>query len=388
MGYSFGRNIARSEEMEVPAIENSVAPDGTTDAWFLAGSLGADGETTLIAIKTSPFLIGRKPESSLCLPFRTVSGEHAEITLDSEGLVLRDLSSTNGTFVNGCRIETTVRLQFDDLLQIADIPLRVRRHSAEVRQQTMAEDVYGQAIALVQFDKLMSERQVTPFYQPVIDINSREVLGYEVLGRSRLVGITTPAAMFRAAASLNLEIQLSRMLRWEGIKGGDAFPDEPHLFVNTHPAELDDPGLKKSLQAIRAANPTRQLTLEIHEGAVTNEGMMVELRAVLNDLDITMAYDDFGSGRARLSELVKVRPEYLKFDISLIHNIHIANEQHQQLVASLVKMVTELGIIPLAEGVECEEESETCQQLGFQLGQGYHYGRPAPAPNVSELDEA
>jgi EAL domain-containing protein (putative c-di-GMP-specific phosphodiesterase class I) len=321
------------------------------------------------------------------LPFRTVSSCHAEITCNAEGLVLRDLSSTNGTFVNGCRIESTVRLNYDDLLQIADIPLRVRRHSAEIRQQTMAEDVYGQAIALVQFDKLMSERQVTPFYQPVIDITSNEILGYEVLGRSRLVGITTPAAMFRAAASLNLEVQLSRMLRWEGIKGGEAFPDEPHLFVNTHPAELDDPGLAKSLQAIREANPTRPLTLEIHEGAVTSEHMMIELRACLDDLDMTMAYDDFGSGRARLSELVKVRPEFLKFDMSMIHDIHTASASHQQLVASLVKMVSELGIIPLAEGVECEEESDICRELGFKLGQGFFFGRPAPAPRREDLAE-
>jgi EAL domain-containing protein (putative c-di-GMP-specific phosphodiesterase class I) len=370
-----------------PVTEKSVGPSGTTDAWFLAGSLGTDGETALIAIKTSPFSIGRKPESSLCLPFRTVSSCHAEITCNAEGLVLRDLSSTNGTFVNGCRIESTVRLNYNDLLQIADIPLRVRRHSAEIRQQTMAEDVYGQTIALVQFDKLMPERQVTPFYQPVIDITSNEILGYEVLGRSRLVGITTPAAMFRAAASLNLEVQLSRMLRWEGIKGGEAFPDEPHLFVNTHPAELDDPGLAKSLQAIREANPTRPLTLEIHEGAVTSEHMMIELRACLDDLDMTMAYDDFGSGRARLSELVKVRPEFLKFDMSMIHDIHTASASHQQLVASLVKMVSELGIIPLAEGVECEEESDICRELGFKLGQGFFFGRPAPAPRREDLAE-
>ena len=374
--------------MEVlPANENAVASEVEAVAWFLAAQIGAGGETTHVAIKTSPFLIGRSPEASLCLPFRTVSGTHAEIHSDSEGLVLRDLSSTNGTFINGCRIESEVRLKFDDLIQFANIPVRVRRQSADICTQTLAEDVYDQAIALVQFDKLMSERQVTPFYQPVVEVATGKLLGYEVLGRSRLVGITTPAAMFRAAAKLNLEVQLSRMLRWEGIQQSAAFPDEPHLFVNTHPEELAEPGLAKSLRAVREANPTRPLTLDIHEGAVTNERMMIELRASLVDLDISMAYDDFGAGRARLAELVKVRPEFLKFDISLIHDIHIANAQHQQLVATLVKMVRELGIIPLAEGVECEEESDTCRQLGFQLGQGYYYGRPAGAPQHQSLDE-
>ena len=381
-GVSLGKDQEiRSMEMEVlPANETAIAAEGDASAWFLAGNIGAGAETTHVAITALPFLIGRKPEASLCLPFRTVSGSHAEIRSDSEGLILRDLSSTNGTFVNGCRLESEVRLEFDDLIQFADIPVRVRRQCAETGSHTLAEDVYDQAIALVHFDKLMSERQVTPFYQPVVDVATRELVGYEVLGRGRLAGVTTPADMFRAAAKLNLEVQLSRMLRWEGILQSAAFPNEPHLFVNTHPGELAEPGLAESLQAVREANPTRRFTLEIHEGAVTDECIMTKLRACLDDLDISMAYDDFGAGRARLAELIRVRPEFLKFDISLIHDIHIANEQHQQFVATLVKMVSDLGIIPLAEGVECEEESDTCLQLGFQLGQGYYYGRPAGAP--------
>ena len=190
----------------VPAIETAVTPEIVASAWFLAGQLGPGGETSHVAIKVSPFVVGRRPDASLCLPFRTVSGAHAEIHIDTQGLMLRDLCSTNGTFVNGRRVESETRLQFDDLIQFADVPVRVRRQSAETRTPTQAEDVYDQAIALVQFDKLMSERQVTPFYQPVIDIATRALLGYEVLGRSRLVGITTPAAMFRAASKLNLRV--------------------------------------------------------------------------------------------------------------------------------------------------------------------------------------
>ncbi len=369
----------------LPANTTAATPEGDASAWFLAGQLGAGKTTSHVAIKSSPFVIGRRPEASLCLPYRTVSGMHATISMDTQGPILQDLQSTNGTFVNGRRVSSAIRLKFDDLIQFADIPVRVRRQSAENRTQTLPEDVYDQAIALVQFDKLMTERRVTPFYQPVVDIPTRQLLGYEVLGRSQLVGITTPTAMFLAAAKLNLEVQLSRMLRWEGIQHSAALPGQPHLFVNTHPAELAEPGLADSLRAVRECNPTQPLTLEIHEAAVTNDIMMSELRAALLDLNISMAYDDFGAGRAQLSELVKVRPEYIKFDISLVHDIHVASAQHQQMVASLVKMVHELGIIPLAEGVECEEESETCRQLGFELGQGFYYGRPAAAPDRLDL---
>ena len=225
----------------------------------------------------------------------------------------------------------------------------------------------------------MSERCVIPHYQPIIEIESREIVGYEVLGRSRLFGIESPGAMFKAAAKLNLEVQLSCMLRWEGIQQSDAFPTPPHLLVNTHPTELEQEGLIESIAAVREVNPTQPLTLEIHERAVSDCTAMSELRAALTDLDVRLAYDDFGSGQARLLELVEVRPDYLKFDISLVRDLHVASAKHQQMVASLVSMVRELDVIPLAEGVESEGESKTCLEVGFELGQGFYYGKPAAA---------
>ena len=67
----------------------------------------------------------------------------------------------------------------------------------------------------------------------------------------------------------------------------------------------------------------------------------------------------------------------MKFDISLIRGIDSATGQRQQIVATLVSMVSNLGIATLAEGVETAAEHATCRQMGFNLGQGYLYGRPA-----------
>lgn len=111
----------------------------------------------------------------------------------------------------------------------------------------------------------MTERQVTPYYQPIVDLASGETIAYEVLGRSRLYGIETPGAMFRAAAKLNLEVQLSNMLRWEGVLQSSCFARPPHLFVNTHPRELSEDGLIDAIRAVRETRPLQALTLEIHE---------------------------------------------------------------------------------------------------------------------------
>ena len=130
--------------------------------------------------------------------------------------------------------------------------------------------------------------------------------------------------------------------------------------------------------ALRRLAMSQQITVEIHEAAVTDVSRMREIKAGLDDVEMRLAFDDFGAGQARLCELAEVRPHYLKFDRQMIHDIHRASRDRQQMLASLVRLVTELGVIPLAEGVECAEDGLACREMGFALAQGYHYGMPAP----------
>src|SRR5690606_6066651 len=101
------------------------------------------------------------------------------------------------------------------------------------------------------------ERAVVPHFQPLVTMQEREVMGYEVLGRSRLFGLTDPHSMFTAAAILNLEGELSRIFRIEGAREGDVFPPDRALFLNTHPTEVNDLALLElSLRELRQLEPT------------------------------------------------------------------------------------------------------------------------------------
>jgi len=191
--------------------------------------------------------------------------------------------------------------------------------------------------------------------------------------------------MFHAASQLGLELELSRMFRWEAARVSSSLKVPPHLFVNTHPNELSDPAFVESLQELRDFSPRQPMTVEIHESAITNASEMTRLRLALNELRISLAYDDFGAGQDRLVQLIEVRPDFLKFDKGLIRNIDDGSESRQKMLETLVKMISDLGIAPLAEGVETEGEAATCRQIGFHLAQGFHYGKPARA---SCFDEA
>ncbi len=346
--------------------------------WLLSGQLQEDEPVRSIRIATSPFSVGRKTGTALTIDNPSVSGKHAELVLEDGNLLVRDLGSTNGTFVNGMRINSPCKIKHGDLVQFAQIVFRAGIQTELRDSRTVQDDAADRALALIQFDKLMTERAVTPHFQPIVEIHSQKSIGYELLGRSRLFGLTSPQAMFSAAAVLDLEAELSRILRYEGIRTSGPLGPEPLLFVNTHPAEMAEPGLLEfSLRELRELAPQSKIVLEIHEAAVTQVTQMRELRAALKDLEIGLAYDDFGAGQARLVELVEVPPDFLKFDIGLIRNIQNATAERQKMLGNLVHMVRELGISALAEGIELPEEHEVCCQIGFEYAQGYLYGRPA-----------
>jgi EAL domain-containing protein (putative c-di-GMP-specific phosphodiesterase class I) len=220
-----------------------------------------------------------------------------------------------------------------------------------------------------------------PHFQPIVAFPDLSVVGYEVLGRSRYCGLESPRNMFQAASQLSQESELSELLRMIGAENSKQIPGSPTLFLNTHPVELVTSHLLASLDNLRELHPDRDIVLEVHEAAVTDNQTMAALRRRLTELDMRLAYDDFGAGETRLVQLANVSPDYVKFDMHMIRDIHRASPRQQQLLSTLVKMVGEFGIASLAEGVESSEEHAVCRDIGFDFGQGYFYGKPQ-LPNL------
>jgi len=194
------------------------------------------------------------------------------------------------------------------------------------------------------------------------------------------------AELIDIAEYLGCGPDLSILFREVGVEVGRRLPGSPLLFANTTPLEMHQMGnLLQSLTKLTELAPANEIVLEINEKAAMDTMSSDELADMcdkLQALHIKLAFDDFGVGQTRLLELAKAPPDYLKFDISLIRQIHLAPKRLHQMVATFVKAAQDLGIATVAEGIESPEESETCQELGFNLAQGFLYGRPALIDNI------
>ena len=194
------------------------------------------------------------------------------------GCSCEDCGSTNGTFVNGKRLSGRDEIRVGDLLQFANFVYRLGRHEARPHDGTMEESVLPWAQTLLQFERLMSDKAVSPHFQPIVRLADSHVVGFELLARSTLEGLTSPADMFATANMLGQECSLSELMREVGVRKGLRLTDNPLLFVNTHPKEIVTADLVRSLYEIRAIAERMPLVIEIHEAAITEKRQMQQLR--------------------------------------------------------------------------------------------------------------
>lgn len=364
--------------------------DMNTTGWYLEG-FGHQGQRWFVRLDRLPFIIGRQKDCDLQLAFAEISRRHAEI-YDYDGeLRIRECGSTNGTFINRQRLYEELALQHGDIIHFGSLEFRIANKQSNtavpVGNPELTVSMSGKELPQgfvrceSEFNEMLQQRAVTPYFQPLVQLIGEKTIGYELLGRCDFPGLPQgPLSLLQIASSLQKEIELSELFRAVGLERAGTMEEKSYsLFLNTVPAEVRLSHLSRSLTALREQAPDLLLVLEIHEAAVTNRVTIRGLRALLDDLGIKLAYDDFGAGQARLVELIEVPPDWLKFDMVLVRGIHRQSPRSRQVLRTLVSMARDLGIKTIAEGVEVQEEIAVCTEIGFDVAQGYYYGKPAPS---------
>ena len=369
-----------------------------THRWYLESLVEGGRQLRRVAVhplveappgrRALPFRVGRLPGLALTLSSESVSKEHAELFLREGALHVRDLGSKNGTFVNGERVGEA-SLREGDILHFAQVEFRLGRQEIDEEEEQALEPStvsLGDVSLSAQFlegtqemPALLQGRQVTAVFQPIVSLPSGECVGYEAFGRGRHPSLPeAPRELFRIAAAVGAEADLSRLFREKALELAEARGGLPALFLNVHRAELETPDLVLAVNEARRRAPSLRLTLEVHEGALDDLDSVERLSVQLRRSGVGLAYDDFGAGQARLLELALVPPHYLKFDERFVRGIDSASSSRQRLLTSLVSVARDLLVRTVAEGVETAKEADACMHIGFTHAQGFFFGRPRP----------
>jgi len=357
--------------------------------WYLEGYAGPRRALQRIRLFRFPFRVGRDEGLSLTLSSDGLSREHAELYEEEGTLVLRDLGSTNGTFVNRERIHGPVRVESGDIIHFAEQEFRLQSEDkpAVAAQQSTREGISrlpdNLPVGGREFLQLLMNRQVKAMFQPIVEYGESRVHAWEMLGRGTHPGLSaSPGPLFRIAESMGEEVRFSELLRRAGVVRAHAAKPDATYFTNIHPNEMADTGrLLACMDALRRDYPGLALVMEIHEAAIADKAKLQMLRDHLSDHGIRIAYDDFGRGQARLVELADVPPDYIKLDMDLVKDIDQSSPARQQMVKLLADYAGDHDIRVIAEGVNTDGELAFCLDLGIDLLQSFRFGEPG------ELDD-
>ena len=349
----------------------------------------AGGPAERVPIWKQPFVIGRSETADHTIYSGKVSKEHARIEIAEGQYTIRDLESTNGTFVNGQRASSQI-LEDGDIVHVAHVEFCFRYARASTRPATSDQERLVEETQLMASDQphsiirgsellreLIDTTAVKILYQPIVDLKTRSVIAFEALARGAHPELSAnPATLLALAEQCDMVVELSRMFAKRAVRYSSRLPAGTKVFVNMHPQELSHPQLLEALsELVSFASPDHPIVLEIAEASVTDVSAMGRNKEVFTQLGLQFAYDDFGAGQARLIELTDIPPDYLKFDKVMIEGIEAATPR-QEMVSALLRVVRSLGVRVIAEGVETELVAGICQRLGCDLGQGFLFGRP------------
>ncbi|WP_025032541.1 EAL domain-containing protein [Bradyrhizobium sp. DOA9] len=228
-----------------------------------------------------------------------------------------------------------------------------------------------------------------PYYQPLIDLHSGRITGFEALVRWPHAerGMVSPAEFIPVAEDTGLINPLGGLMLRRACLDAAAWPDDVRVAVNLSPLQFRSGNLLSMVtDALKHSGlPPRRLELEITETLLLEKSAQVlaTLHA-LRALGVRISMDDFGTGYSSLSYLRSFPFDKIKIDQSFVRDLG-ANREAQAIIRSIVSLGKGLGVTITAEGVETEAELSCLRTEGCHEGQGFLFSKARPHAEIVSL---
>ena len=386
--------LKRSEREMVPMALVIIDIDSFKAVNDAHGKQAGDGLLRAIAERIGPSLratdlLGRVGGDEFAIVLPKANADHAEmiITRTREELATLPVDGFTIGFSAGYSVYPTDARDAGTLMQAAEGALRVAQRLGGGGTRRFDPDEvavkHNEGDRHEVLEIIAAPGGITPVFQPLVALATGQVSGYEALTRFRAPPKRFPDEWFNLAA----RVGMGGALEAAAIKAALAVPGRPpgtYLSLNLSPSTLTAPEVQEVLP-----HDLTGLVIEVteHELATDDAALSADL-AALRERGARVAVDDAGAGYAGLQQLMRVAPDLIKLDRSLVQNIH-EDPAKQALVDSFVRFGRRTGAQVVAEGIETEEELRVLADLDVNYGQGYFLAKPGPpwaavSPFVSE----
>ncbi|MDP2431835.1 MAG: EAL domain-containing protein [Pseudomonadota bacterium] len=225
----------------------------------------------------------------------------------------------------------------------------------------------------------VNEGQIEPFFQPIMDLHSGEIIGHEALSRLVLEDKHLEAARFiEYAEKAGVIHRLDTLVMEKALRAAAVHEYNGLMFINLSPRALALTDFLVNLKRIVAeccVDPGRVVFEITERDTLRNLSTLEHLVAELKLAGFKLAIDDFGSGFSSFQYLRRLPLDFLKIEGDFVANM-LENDKDRAFVQSIYQLATGLGIRVIAEHVESREVLDALREMGVELGQGYYIGRP------------
>lgn len=285
-----------------------------------------------------------------------------------------------------------------EIIRDADIAMYQAKKHGKAEWKLFSQCMYENSFRQLELERdlriALKRQDITLNYQPIVDISTQTLIGFEALARwvHPSKGLIAPGDFIPIAEESGLIENLGEQIIWQACNQiqdwQERYPDSPEfkISVNLSGKQFQSSRFMSTLDQIMKITGVTgaQLKLEITESVlIANQESFMTLLQEFVDRKIDLSLDDFGTGYSSLSYLHRFPLNELKIDRSFINRIE-SDRQSQEIVKTIITLAQTLNMDIVAEGVENQEQIEYLKTLNCHVAQGYFFSKPL-SPNDAEI---
>lgn len=287
----------------------------------------------------------------------------------------------------------------DSLIRNADLAMYRAKTTGKSRFEMFNQEMHTQIMDEMQVEtdlrRAIEKDEILLHYQPIVDIVSNELIGFEGLMRwhfkretmmniGKFMPIAEDTGLILPIGEHILDIACQQLTEWTKMIGDE---NKLSLAINLSTCQIRDAAyMKRFIKKIESYNiPEGCLKIEVTESALMED--LDQVKTILDglkELGCPLCIDDFGTGYSSFSYLHKFPFDVLKIDQSFIQRMH-ESERMSNMVRGIINLSHDMGLLVVGEGIETEEQAELLKQLRCDFGQGYLFAKPMPKEDATEF---